>query len=134
MRSLARYSAGGAYLWAKDLGGDSTDEAFGVAADASGHVVVVGGFQGTVNFGGSPLTSAGFWDAFAAKFSAGSGSHMWSSAFGGSRDDFANAVAVDGNGNAIVTGDFQSAVDFGGPEGTRSSAGAADIFLLAISP
>ena len=131
---VAKYSATGAYLWAKDLGGTATDEAFGVAADASGNVVVVGGFQGTVNFGGASLTSGGFWDAFAVKFSSAGGAHVWSRAFGSTNDDLANGVAMDGNGNAIVAGYFQGAVNFGGPEGTLSSAGLADIFLLAISP
>jgi len=130
---VARYSETGGYLWARDLGGASTDEAFGVAADPSGNVVVVGGFQGTANFGGATLTSAGFWDAFVAKFGADSGTHLWSKSFGGALDDLANAVTVDGSGNAIVTGYFQSAVNFGAA-GILSSAGQADIFVLAIGP
>ncbi len=131
---VAKCSATGAYLWARDLRGTATDEAFGVATDANGNVVVTGGFQGTVNFGGGPLTSAGFWDAFVAKYSAATGGHLWSKAFGSSNDDLANAVAVDGNGNAIVTGYFQTTVDFDGPEGPLTSAGLTDIFLLSVSP
>jgi hypothetical protein len=47
--------------------------------DGGGNVVVTGYFQGTVNFGGGSLTSAGGTDIFLFKYSA-AGAHVWSSA------------------------------------------------------
>ena len=129
---VAKYSSSGQYLWARGLGGGSTDEAFGIDTDPSGNVVVVGGFQGTMNLGGGPLTSNGFWDGFAAKFAGASGSHIWSKSMGGQYDDIAYAVAIDGTGNTFVTGYFQNSVVFG--NATLTSAGVADMFLLGMTP
>ena len=40
----------------------------GVAVDGSGNAVVAGDFQGTVNFGGGNIVSAGSYDIFVAKY------------------------------------------------------------------
>jgi hypothetical protein len=130
----AKYTSSGGLIWAKDLGGTDTDEVFGVATDASGNVVVVGAFKGAINLGGGALPSNGYWDGFAAKYSASSGAHMWSTSFGGSSDDLANAVAMDASGHAIVTGYFWNTVDFDGPEGSLTSAGVTDVFVFSIGP
>jgi hypothetical protein len=52
----------------KRFGSTGNDQGYSVSADESGNVFVTGGLKGTVNFGGSDLTSAGSWDAFVAKF------------------------------------------------------------------
>jgi hypothetical protein len=131
----AKFTSSGAAIWAKDLGGTDTDEVFGVATDTSGNVVVVGAFKGTMNAGGATLASNGYWDGFAAKYSAASGAHIWSKSFGGIYDDLANAVATDASGNAIVTGYFSATADFGGPEGSLTCAGPyTDIFVLSVGP
>jgi len=41
---LAKYSAGGAVLWTKHLGGPGPDVGYGVASDSAGNVIVVGYF------------------------------------------------------------------------------------------
>jgi hypothetical protein len=82
--------------------------------------------MGTVDFGGGPLTSAGGYDVFVAKFDA-AGNHLWSRRFGDALDQHADAVTVDGSDNVIVTGDFGGTVDFGG--GQLTSAGNLDIFV-----
>ena len=61
---VAKYSSTGTHLWSRRFGDASGSTAYGVAVDTSGSVVVVGSFTGTVNFGGSPLTSAGGLDIF----------------------------------------------------------------------
>jgi len=40
-------------------------------------------------------------------------------------------VAVDGSGNAVVTGSFQAAIDFGG--GSQSSNGGYDAYLVKVA-
>src|SRR5205823_656608 len=76
-------------------------------------IVITGVFTQTVDFGGGPLTSAGAYDIFLAKYSA-SGTHLWSKRFGGATDDVGQGVAVDSAGNAFVTGMFTNQIDFGG--------------------
>jgi len=56
----------GTFLWAGLMGGTSSDQAFGVALDASGNLHVAGSFRGTADFDPGPgtfeLTSVGFGD------------------------------------------------------------------------
>ncbi|MBI2819399.1 MAG: hypothetical protein HYX73_05410, partial [Acidobacteria bacterium] len=58
-------------------------------------------------------------------------SHIWSRRFGSTSFDSGYGVAVDGNGNAVVTGAFNGTVDFGG--GGLTSAGGGDIFVVKLS-
>jgi hypothetical protein len=83
-----------------------------------------------VNFGGGGLVSAGVGDIFVAKYSGADGSHLWSKRFGDTSADSGQGVAVDGSGNAVVTGVFNGTVNFGG--GGLVSAGSDDIFLLKL--
>jgi hypothetical protein len=57
------------------------DYGYSVAVDAANNPVVAGMFQGTVNFRGSNLVSAGGDDAFLAKYNS-AGTHQWSQRFG----------------------------------------------------
>ena len=56
------------------------------------------------------------------------GKHVWSKKIGGAGSDAARSVAVDGDGNYIVTGYFSESVDFGG--GPLESVGDKDVFLV----
>ena len=69
----------------------------------------------TESFSGFPLanpggggyydvTHNGGRDVFIAKFSGSNLSLLWSTYFGGNRDDRAPSVAVDGSGNVFVVG------------------------------
>jgi hypothetical protein len=69
-----------------------------VAVDGAGNVLLTGDFDGTVDFGGGPLTSAGSDDIFVAKLDA-QGNHLWSKRFGDSYYQQADAVTVDGARN-----------------------------------
>jgi len=125
---------GGSHLWSKRFGSTGEDSGHGVAVDSSGNVVVTGFFQGTVDFGGGGLTSAGELDIFVAKFSGADGSHLWSKRFGSTAFEEGREVAVDGSGNVVVTGLFEGTVDFGG--GGLTSVGRYDrhdIFVAKFS-
>ncbi|MBI3656974.1 MAG: SBBP repeat-containing protein [Acidobacteria bacterium] len=56
--------------------------------------------------------SSGREDIFLAKYDA-AGNVLWARRAGGSDDDLANGVAVDGSGNAYVTGFFDGTATFG---------------------
>lgn len=129
---LVKLSPNGAHKWSKRFGSTSADKGYGVAVDGSGNVIVVGSFQGSVNFGGSSLTSVGLEDIFVAKYNS-SGAHQWSQRFGGSNSDNGYAVSVDGTGNVIATGSFRGTVNFGGSNLTSASAGIEDIFVAKYS-
>ncbi len=122
--------------WSQSFGGTFSDFGYAVAADASGNVLVTGAFSGTVDFGGGPLTSAGNYDIFVAKYDP-SGAHLWSRRFGSTSGDYGRGIAVDAAGNVYVTGDFADAINFdaGGSVATELvSAGINDVFLVKFDP
>ncbi len=123
---LAKYDADGTYQWSQRFGGTSTDVGYSVAADGAGNVFLTGFFNGTVDFGGGGLVSAGGNDIFLAKYDS-NGVHQWSQRFGGAGGDFSTSIAVDGSGDVFMTGYFPGTVDFGG--GGLVSAGGVDVFL-----
>ena len=108
---VAKFVAGtGACAWAVRAGGSSDDNGLRMAVDAAGNALVTGGFTGTAGFGAAPaatsLISAGSADMFVAKFVAGTGACAWAIQAGGSGNAGANGVAVDANGNVLLTGNF----------------------------
>jgi hypothetical protein len=127
---LVKYSSAGAHLWSKRFGSTGQDSGSSVAVDSSGNVFVAGTFTGSINLGGTTLTSAGGADIFVAKFSA-TGQHLWSKAFGGTSTDAVRGIAVDGAGDVVLTGQFLNTINFGGP--ALTSAGFEDIFLAKLS-
>ncbi len=125
---VAKYSGTtGAYIWAKRFGDTASDQGNSIVVDSAGDVIVTGHFQGTIDFGGPPLASAGNSDIFLAKLSGTDGSHRWSRRFGSSGIDLGNAVTVDATGNATISGLFALTVNFGGVP--IASAGSNDIFV-----
>jgi hypothetical protein len=128
---VAKYSPEGAHLWSKRFWSTGDDLGYSVAVDSSGNIIVTGKFWGSIDFGGGPLTSAGNYDIFVAKFSP-SGTHLWSDRFGGAYDDHGLSAAVDSIDNIIVMGSSQSpSTDFGG--GSLPSIGTQDIFVAKYS-
>jgi hypothetical protein len=65
---IAQFDAGGDHQWSRHFGDANAQVGQCVATDAGRNVIVAGAFQGTVNFGGGNLTSAGGLDIFLAKF------------------------------------------------------------------
>lgn len=127
---LAKLDAGGNHVWSKQFGNAVLQSGQGVAIGPNGEVAITGFFQGTVNFGGGNLATAGLTDIFVAKFDA-AGNHVWSKKFGSSSDDqLGLAVAVDSVGAVIITGSFTGSINFGG--GNLVSAGGSDIFVLKL--
>jgi len=125
----------GSHIWSKSLGGSGSDVPNAVAVDGNGDVVLAGYFGdlfgGTTNLGGGLLTSAGGEDMFVAKYSGATGAYLWARQGGGSGDDEAAAVAVDGTGNVVVTGHFRNTADFSGR--SLTSAGIDDVFVAKYS-
>ena len=129
---VASFDCGGALRWSKSFGvpTQSNDTAAAVAVDAAGDVIVVGQYEGTIDFGSGALTSQKT-DGFIAKLDA-SGDGLWSKGFGDLKSqDLASGVAVDPLGNVLVTGYFEGTVDFGG--GAIHGNGT-DLFVLALDP
>jgi hypothetical protein len=126
---VAKLDPAGNHLWSKHFGEGGQQACDGVATDASGNVLVIGDFNGPLDFGGGPLANAGFDDVFVAKFDP-TGNHLWSKRFGDWSEEEGHGVATDAAGNALVTGVFEGTVDFGG--GPLTSAGGHDVFVAKL--
>lgn len=128
---LAKLDCFGGHLWSHGWG--DSDNQFGgpLAVDPSGDVYVAGILYGTMDLGGGPLTSAGNWDMFLAKFTEG-GSHVWSARYGDAQKyQNANGLATDNEYNVIMDGSFQGTVDFGGGPLTGADM---DAFIVKFGP
>ncbi len=130
---LAKFNAGGTHLYSVGFFQSTTMSEYGtaLACDPSGNVVLAGQVSGSVNLGGSTLSSAGLTDIFVGKFNS-AGAHQWSKQFGDATDQIPNGIATDGSGNIYMTGLMNGTVDFGG--GPLTSGGGADIFLVKFDP
>jgi hypothetical protein len=127
---VANFTTASSGPWAIDIGSAGADIPYSVTADSSGNVFVAGYFNGTVSFGGVNLTSIGSSDIFVAKYSP-SGTGIWAARFGGAGDDQARAIAVDRNGDVLVTGYFSLSCAFGA--NSYTALGTTDAFVLKLS-
>jgi hypothetical protein len=102
------------------------------AVDAAGNTYVTGSFTGTATFGATTLTNAGGDDIFVAKRTP-AGIWQWATSAGGSYGEVGTGVAVDGSGNVVVTGYFESpTITFGAT--TLINAGNYDLFVAKLTP
>ncbi len=128
---LSKLGPNGQSIWAVKAGGSQSDRGLGIAIDGQGNILVCGFFTGTINFGnGVSLTAnANSQDAFVAKYS-NAGTVIWARSGGSSgSSDRANAVAVDGQGNVSITGQFSGEASFG--SFTLSGQGSTnDVFVV----
>ena len=109
--SLLKLSPDGATIWARAYGDAGTQQrADAIAVDAQGNAVIVGTFDGRVDFGAGAIEllpsqcSSDAWcvtSGFAAKLDA-QGAAVWSVGFGPMRA--ISGVAIDANGNSVLSG------------------------------
>jgi hypothetical protein len=101
---IARINADGTLAWSSYLGGTNDEVALGVAIDGAGNAWVTGfTYSSEWVVGGFDTTRTG-GDAFITKINA-DGTLAWSSYLGGNGDDIGLEIAIDGSGNAWVTGE-----------------------------
>jgi len=118
------------FQWVSTFGGTSNDIGEDIAVDSSGNSYITGSFQGTVDFGGGNVTSAGGADIIVLKLNS-SGTFQWVNTYGGTSSDVGEGITVDSSGNSYITGWFRETVDFGA--GNVTSAGGADIIVLKLN-
>ncbi|HVM72159.1 MAG TPA: SBBP repeat-containing protein [Anaerolineales bacterium] len=111
--AIVKLTSDGGYDWHTFYGSDTdTDDAYGIAVDGSGNVYVAG--ISAANWVFAPSGGAivyqpryayqGGLDEVVLKLDT-NGTYQWHAFFGAaSTDDYANAVAVDHNGNVYLTG------------------------------
>ncbi len=110
---VAKTDPSGNFVWAKTFGGQAADRGNDIALDAQGNIYITGFLNGTAQFDNITLTSSGnSQDIFIAKLD-NSGNVLWAIAQGGSSGDIGHGIAVDNQGNVIVSGQFKETATIG---------------------
>ncbi len=140
---VARFANDGKLMWARSFGGDRVDVANDVAVDAAGNAVITGWFEGTADLGrGAVSTKAGLnKDVFVIKLDA-KGQAVWVQTFGDKDHDQGRAVALDKDGNAVVSGLYRFSLSLLTPpveqvrdlkDPVLSKAPKPDVFVVKLS-
>jgi len=134
---VLKLDAGGNFVWAKSMGGTSSDYGRSITTDASGNVYVTGFYQGTVDFDPSGaifnLTANGFSDVFIQKLDA-LGNFIWAKSVGGVSEDQGYSIITDDSGNVYIAGYYSDTTDFdpGVDTFNLTSNGSRDIFIQKL--
>jgi len=137
----------GAFGWANALlqtqaSGTTDDKSrvYSVATDAAGDVYAVGEFNGRVDFDPDPTATAILvadgTDGYLAKYDP-AGRLRWVIPFSstGGREEIARGVAVDRQGNVIVTGKFSGTMDIDSSSaGQNLTTNDVDAFIVKYDP
>ncbi len=130
--------AGNKLVYSTYLGGSGPDSGNGIAIDSRGNAYVTGRTDSTdfPTKNAYQAANAGFADAFVIKLSPAGNKLVYSTYLGGSRNDFANGIAIGpgSSGNAYVTGRTKS-TDFPTQNPYQvANAGNNDTFVTKLSP
>ena len=98
-------------IYSTYLGDSGDDHGRGIAVDASGNAYVTGRADSS-NFTTASAFQAAFGggsdDVFVAKLNAAGSALVYSTYLGGNSTDIGNDIAIDGSGNAYLTGNTNS--------------------------
>ena len=116
---VAKLDPQGNYLWVTTAGGTGGDGANCIALDGAGGVYVGGGF-GSYSIGFGPgnirlYNSSADTEVFVVKLDASAGQWAWAQRAGGTGSDAARAIAVTGQGEVCLAGEFSSGAASFGP-------------------
>ena len=129
-------AGGTGYVYSTFLGGSAQDGASAIAVDAGGNAYVTGSTQSS-DFpvkGAIQGTSGGGADAFVTKLNPTGSALVYSTYLGGAGFDLGAGIAVDGAGNAYVTGQTNSD-PFPTANATQPTYGGSnDAFVTEINP
>ncbi|MDX2173188.1 MAG: SBBP repeat-containing protein [Bacteroidota bacterium] len=131
----------GNFVWAKQFAGSSSSDYVSceqaLVVDNIGNIAFSGFYTGTVDFDPSAavnaFTSNGNGDVFICKLNS-NGNLIWAKSIGGTQNDEAMTLGIDGSKNIIAGGRFKSQVDFDPNAGitTYTAQGADDSFVLKL--
>lgn len=120
------------------LGGSQANEGSGIAVDESGYIYIAG----LTESADYPVTSEAFqktWggnrDVIVAKLNADGSALVYSTYVGGSGEEVAQDIAIDGKGQVYITGWTQSSdYDITPNAFQKVHAGEADVFVTKLNP
>jgi hypothetical protein len=129
-------ATGTALVYSTYIGGSGDDYGNAIAVDESGYAYVTGVTRSTdypVTLGAFQTTNGGGGDIFVTKLNATGTALVYSTYIGGSDFEQGHGIAVDGSGNAYVTGETRS-TDYPVTPGAfqTTNGGGADVFVTKV--
>lgn len=136
---VAKLDSTGHPIYTTFIGGNGSESATGIAVDSGGNAYITGltnaqgpSFPYPTTPGAFQTTYAGgSYDAFVTKLNPAGSALVYSSFLGGGSIEQGNGIAVDGAGNAYVTGATRSANFIGA---SNSMQGYQDGFVVKVNP
>ncbi len=132
---ICKFTNNGNFVWAKQVGGPSSESAYSIGLDAQNNVYATGFFWGTVDFDPGPgvhdLVSNGFGDGFILKLNNG-GNFIKAARLGGDSRTRCTYLKMDNSDGLFITGYFDGDTDFDPGSGTHilsSPVGDEDVFI-----
>ncbi len=137
---ILKLSSDGNFVWVKTIGSPQTQSANDLEIDHAGNVLVIGEFEGNVDFDPGPgvttlNSSNSFFNVFILKLDV-DGNFIWGGAVGSDFNDSGHAIVADNHNNVYATGGFVDFADFDPDPAIDSiySAGAYEnIFVLKLT-
>ncbi|MGC9044690.1 MAG: SBBP repeat-containing protein, partial [Myxococcota bacterium] len=121
----------GRYSFARAYGSTGDDEGMAIAKDPQGNTIIAGNFSWTMKLGTYTLTPTGSTDIFVAKLDSVDNSVIIARAFGSTGDDYLYSMAVDQNGDIVITGSYSADIKFG--VDTIKNYGGKDVFFVKLN-
>src|SRR5690606_2981967 len=114
-------------------GGTNLDAGYAIVCDNNNNIYLLGGFYGNLNLnpdGVQNHTSAGFEDGFVVKLQT-NGTFVWGNVISDANNISSNGLAIDGNNNFYITGNFNGSPDFDPSTNTNivTTLGGNDVYL-----
>jgi hypothetical protein len=128
--------AGSALVYATYLGGESLEDGRALAVDGAGNAYVTG-YTTSSNFptvNALQATNAGNGDAFVVKLNPAGSALAYATFLGGTGNDVASGIALDGIGDAYVTGSTVSSAFPTASPLQAAHAGGGDAFVVKLNP
>jgi len=142
---LVKLDSSGEHVWSRHLDTPSVDS-WSLKVGPEAEVVLGGTFSGSIDLGAGPLTAAGERELFLVKLTA-EGAPVWGQHFGSALQasdkpapstgcdgylcNTVDALGLDANGNAVLTGKFRGTLDLGA--GPLVSQGVADGYVAKFA-
>jgi PKD repeat protein len=125
---LAKYDANGNVIWAKKVGGIGDEFSRSIMVDATGNILIGGGFSTTsLTVGTNVLSNSGGVDILIVKYDA-SGNVISSKKAGGIGDETITKLSKNANGKTLMGGVFSSS-DLYLDTNKLTNFGGKDIFF-----
>ncbi|MCH7535579.1 MAG: SBBP repeat-containing protein, partial [Bacteroidetes bacterium] len=137
---VLKLDVNGDFVWAKNIGGQSTDRGVSIVMDADDNLLLSGDFYGKTDFdpgtGEYYITPVGNGDIFVEKLDS-DGNFIWAKSIGGTSWEYAYGATSDQQNNVYTPGLFHDTpVDFdpGYDSLNLSSNGFKDFFVQKLVP